>query len=107
MEAKALKVADAPDIGSFETFWQELLSVLFARSEEIVANNVELLNLDWGLGELIRGRTVERIFGSRRTGLVTFFTSSGLASTARDRLQQQFYSDYSSRAILESNGCRK
>ena len=76
LEAKALQLADATnEVGMAESF-TNLFDSIFENRSALIANNVEVLYLEWRTGDL-----VERMGG-------------GLASATKDSLEHLYYAEY-------------
>ena len=78
LEAKAVQLADAADEKSMATSFTNLFNNILENRDTLVANNVEVLYLDWGTGDLVSAKT-----------------GNGVASDIKDSLQHLFYSEYS------------
>jgi TolB-like protein len=78
LEAKALRFADANNEQEMGETFTNFFDALFANRDALLANNVEVLYLNWGADGLLEAR--------RGIGSLTISTP--------DSLQRQFYSDY-------------
>jgi Ca2+-binding EF-hand superfamily protein len=76
LEAKAITLADADDEKQMAASFTNLFNCFFENRDALVANNVEVLYVEWHVGDLI-----ERLGG-------------GLASDVKDSLQHVYYSEY-------------
>ena len=85
LEARALELADADNDRTLAASFTNLFSGLFENRESLVANNVEVLYLDWGVGDLVSAKT-----------------GNGVASDTKESLNRLFYSEY--RPKLEAMG---
>ncbi|HVU09531.1 MAG TPA: hypothetical protein VHG89_13440 [Verrucomicrobiae bacterium] len=77
MEGKAIALADSQNDSELETAFNGLFDIIFANRDVLVANNVELLYLDWGTGDLISEKC-----------------SSGISSPTKEKLEHQFNAEY-------------
>jgi hypothetical protein len=78
LEAKAVQLADAADEKSMTTSFTNFFNSILENREVLVTNNVEVLYLDWGTGDLVSAKT-----------------GNGVASDIKESLQHLFYSEYS------------
>jgi Ca2+-binding EF-hand superfamily protein/TolB-like protein len=76
LEAQALRVADAQGDTRLAVSFTNLFDAIFEHRDELVGNNVEVLYLDWGTGDL-----VEKMGGK--------YDSAG-----KDSLTQLYHSEY-------------
>lgn len=74
LEGKAVTLADTTNEAVMRETFTNLFTLMFEHRDELVSNNVELLYLEWSLGDLIRGMggnivtdtktALSRIYGS-------------------------------------------
>jgi Ca2+-binding EF-hand superfamily protein len=79
LEAKALQLADANGESEMAVSFTNFFDAIFINRDRLVANNVDVLYLNWGAGDL-----VERMGGNS-------------ASDLKDSLRHRYYSEYSPR----------
>ena len=77
LEAKALQLADANGESEMAVSFANFFDAIFINRDRLVANNVDVLYLNWGAGDL-----VERMGGNS-------------ASDLKDSLRHRYYSEYS------------
>jgi len=77
LEAKAVQFADENDEKKMAAACTNLFDAIFDNRDALVANNVEVLYLDWGTGDLVRAKT-----------------GNGIASDIKSSLQTLFYDEY-------------
>ena len=78
LEANALALADADDEQQMAAAFTNLFNCILENRDVFVANNVEVLYLDWSVKHL-----------------VSAMTANGIASETKDSLNHLFYSEYS------------
>jgi len=77
LEVRALQLADADKDRTMAASFTNLFNGIIENHDALVANNVEVLYLDWGVGDLVSAKT-----------------GNGIASDTKESLNQLFYSDY-------------
>jgi len=77
LEAKAFPLADAADDKQLAVSFTNLFAAIFENHDALVANNVEVLYLDWGNGDLVSAKT-----------------GNGIVTDTKESLQQLYNSEY-------------
>jgi Ca2+-binding EF-hand superfamily protein len=77
LEAKAFQLADANDEQQMAASFTNLFDTIFKNQDALVNNNVEVLYLDWGTGDLVSAEM-----------------GNGIATDTRQSLNHLFYSEY-------------
>ena len=77
LEGNALQLADADEDRTMAASFTDLFNGIIENRDALVANNVEVLYLDWGVGDLVSAKT-----------------GNGIASDTKESLNHLFYSEY-------------
>lgn len=77
LEGNALQLADADEDRTMAASFTNLFNGIIENRDALVANNVEVLYLDWGVGDLVSAKT-----------------GNGIASDTKESLNHLFYSEY-------------
>jgi Ca2+-binding EF-hand superfamily protein len=80
LEAKALSLADAGDEEKMAASFTNLFNSLFENRDALVANNVDVLYADWGVGALVSAKT-----------------GNGISTATKESLDNLYWHEYRSK----------